>query len=120
MRANPSVGAVGVFWSIRRRGTPAQTAAANQLFSAFSDDRHRISIALKYADSSSDLLQLRGITTGDGSVGKKQYVERVSTRLHASRPREAYTLGLNSRCSRRCVSILDYNRSLDISREMET
>jgi hypothetical protein len=37
-----------------------ETDAANQLFSAFSDDRHLISIALKYADSSSDLLQLRG------------------------------------------------------------
>jgi hypothetical protein len=33
---------------------------ANQLFSAFSDDTHILTITLKYADNSSDVLQMRG------------------------------------------------------------
>jgi hypothetical protein len=37
-----------------------ETESAKQLFSAFSDDAHILTIALKYADSSSDALQIRG------------------------------------------------------------
>jgi hypothetical protein len=37
-----------------------ETEPADQLFAAFSDDRHPIMIALKYLDGSSDLLQIRG------------------------------------------------------------
>jgi hypothetical protein len=37
-----------------------ETESANQLFSAFSDDTHTITIALRYMDNSSDVLQIRG------------------------------------------------------------
>jgi hypothetical protein len=37
-----------------------QTEPAGQLFEAFSDDTHILSITLKYADDSSDVLQIRG------------------------------------------------------------
>jgi hypothetical protein len=37
-----------------------ETESANQLFSAFSDDTHTITIALKYLDNSSDVLEIRG------------------------------------------------------------
>jgi hypothetical protein len=36
------------------------TESAGQLFSAFSDDAHTITIALKYMDDTSDILQIRG------------------------------------------------------------
>ncbi len=37
-----------------------ETVPARQLFSAFSDDTHILTITLKYADSSTDVLQIRG------------------------------------------------------------
>jgi hypothetical protein len=37
-----------------------ETESAYELFSAFSDDTHMLTIALKYSDNSSDVLQIRG------------------------------------------------------------
>jgi hypothetical protein len=37
-----------------------ETESAYQVFSAFSDDTHTLTIVLKYADNSSDVLQIRG------------------------------------------------------------
>jgi len=37
-----------------------ETESAKQLFSAFSDDTHILTITLKYADNGSDVLQIRG------------------------------------------------------------